>query len=78
MAEKKKEKLDYVLEKLHEHDSKFEKIDNRFDEVMGGLDKVIGELEKAREDRVFAVAKDREQDRRLDGLDVRVKKLEVV
>ena len=47
-------------------------------EVMTTLDKVMDELVKAREDRVFAAGKDREQDRRLDGLESRVGKLEPV
>ncbi|MBI5701353.1 hypothetical protein HZC34_05880 [Candidatus Saganbacteria bacterium] len=47
-----------------------------FDKVLTGQDKIIKELEKAREDRVFAFAKDKDQDSRLDNLDSRVKKLE--
>lgn len=47
------------------------------EEVMGSLDKVMDELSKAREDRILAIGKDREQDRRLDGLESRVKKIEV-
>lgn len=46
------------------------------DEVVSRLDKVMGELEKAREDRVFAMGKDRKQDERLDSLEVRVEKVE--
>jgi hypothetical protein len=42
------------------------------DKMMTRFDKVIGELEKAREDRVFAKAKDDEQDRRLDRLEAKV------
>lgn len=45
-------------------------------EILGGLDKISGELEKMREDRVFAQGKDREQDRRLDGLEGRMQKVE--
>ena len=69
MMAEKKERLDQILSKLAEHDRKF-------DEVLTGLDKVMGELEKAREDRVFAKAKDDEQDRRLGGLEERVEKIE--
>jgi len=36
----------------------------------------MAEIEKVREDRVFAVAKDREQDGCLDGLDKRVRTFE--
>lgn len=42
------------------------------DKMMTRFDKVIGELEKAREDRIFAKAKDDEQDKRLDRLEVKV------
>ena len=45
-------------------------------EIITRLDKIVGELEKAREDRVFAKAKDDEQDRRLDGVELRMKKVE--
>ncbi|MBN3033879.1 MAG: hypothetical protein JW873_07280 [Candidatus Saganbacteria bacterium] len=55
-----------------------EEIKDKFDRVLTGQDKIMKELEKAREDRVFAVGKDREQDGRLDELDGRVKKLESV
>jgi hypothetical protein len=47
-------------------------------DIMGSLDKVMDELVKAREDRTLAIGKDREQDRRLDGLEGRVGKLESV
>lgn len=47
------------------------------DEVLTRLDKIMGELEKAREDRIFAKAKDDEQDKKIDSLDLRVKKIEV-
>jgi hypothetical protein len=47
-------------------------------EVMTTLDKVMDELVKAREDRILAIGKDREQDRRLAGLEGRVTKLEAV
>ena len=39
--------------------------------MMTRFDRVMGELEKAREDRIFAKAKDDEQDRRLDKLEAR-------
>jgi len=55
-----------------------EEFRDKFDRVLAGQDKIIKELENGREDRVFAVGKDREQDRRLDGLEVRVGKLESV
>lgn len=45
-------------------------------EVMTTLDKVMDELLKAREDRTFAVGKDREQDRRLEGLEHRGGRIE--
>src|SRR3989339_926726 len=54
------------------------KVDAGFDRLLTGQDKLMCELEKAREDRIFAFAKDREQDSRLDNMDVRVKKLEAI
>ena len=54
------------------------KVDAGFDRLLTGQDKLMRELEKAREDRIFAFAKDREQDSRLDNMDVRIKKLETV
>lgn len=45
-------------------------------DVVTRLDKVMGELEKAREDRVFARGKDKEQDRRLEDLEGRAQKIE--
>ena len=53
------------------------KVNIGFDKVLTGQDKIIRELERAREDRIFAFAKDKEQDSRLDTLDGRVKKLEI-
>ncbi|OGC11795.1 hypothetical protein A3K48_04815 [candidate division WOR-1 bacterium RIFOXYA12_FULL_52_29] len=41
-------------------------------EIMTTLDKVMDELVKAREDRMLAIGKDREQDRRLDRLEAKV------
>ena len=40
--------------------------------VITRLDRVMGEIEKVREDRVFAKAKDDEQDGRLDRLEAKV------
>lgn len=51
-------------------------LNRRFDEVLTGQDKILKELEKAREDRVFATGKDREQDRRLEDLEGRAQKIE--
>jgi hypothetical protein len=83
MKEKKmaaQEKLDRILEKLVEHDNKFATKDDlgtlRKD-ILDSQDIIIKELERAREDRVFALGKDREQDRRLEGLEGRVAKIEV-
>jgi len=45
--------------------------------VVTRLDKIMGELEKAREDRVFAKAEDDRQNLRLDGLEGRMKQVEV-
>ncbi|MBI5400023.1 hypothetical protein HZB07_05380 [Candidatus Saganbacteria bacterium] len=47
------------------------------DDVLNKLDGVMDELVKAREDRTLAVGKDREQDRRLDGVESRLTKVEV-
>ncbi|MFC1511118.1 hypothetical protein ACFL5U_01870 [Candidatus Margulisiibacteriota bacterium] len=63
---KNNDKLDQILENQN----------RRFDDVTNTLDKVLGEIEKVREDKVFAQAKDREQDKRIDNLDNRVKVLE--
>lgn len=59
-----------------ELNAKFDGLSVKFDRLLSGQDKIMGELEKAREDRVFAQGKDREQDRRLDGLEQRVGKIE--
>ena len=45
-------------------------------EVTGTLDKVMNELIKAREDRALAIGKDRDQGRRIDGLEARMGKVE--
>lgn len=54
-----------------------EDLDRKFDKVLSGQDRIMKELEKARGDRVLAKGKDDEQDRRLDGLEGRVQKIEV-
>lgn len=81
MVEKKKEKLDQIINKLLEHDRKFEEIESksakRHDEIIITLDKLMKEKEIAREDRLFAKAKDDEQDQRLVSLEGRMKKVEV-
>ncbi len=50
----------------------------RHSEVMTTLDKLMKEKETAQEDRIFAKAKDNEQDQRLDGSEARLGKLEAV
>ena len=52
------------------------KFDVRFDNVTTMLDKIMGELEKAREDRIFAKAKDDEQDQKICVIESRVRKIE--
>ncbi|KAF0134077.1 MAG: hypothetical protein FD145_931 [Candidatus Saganbacteria bacterium] len=52
------------------------KFDIRFDKVSIMLDKIMGELEKAREDRIFAKAKDDEQDQKICVIESRVRKIE--
>ena len=73
-------KFDKIFDKLTEHDKRFDKMEQKMNEKFGemstGLDKIINELEKAREDRVFARAKDRDQDRMIEDIDKRVKVLE--
>ena len=65
-----------IADKLIEHDQRFDqmnvKIDVKFNDVLGGLDKVMGELEDAREDRVLAKGKDKDQDQRLDKIEIAV------
>jgi len=67
--------------KFEAMEGRFEAMEGRFDgkfnDVLTGQDKIIKELEAAREDRTFAIGKDREQDRRLNGLEERVQKVEV-
>lgn len=73
-------KFDAITKKLEEHDKRFNEIENKFDkkfsDLLSGQDKIIKELEIAREDRVLAIGKDREQDRRIDSLEDRTQKLE--
>jgi hypothetical protein len=45
-------------------------------EILTNFDKSFGKLEKLREDSIFTQGKDREQDKRLDDLDNRVRVLE--
>jgi hypothetical protein len=70
-----------VFDKFAENDRRFDEIDNKidkkFDQVLSGMDKVMGELVKAREDRVFAKAKDDEQDLKITRLEERVQNVEV-
>ena len=65
-----------ITGKLEEHDRIFGEFRNKFSDILTGQDKIIKELEIAREDRVLAIGKDREQDRRLDGLENRTQKVE--
>ena len=84
-------KFEGIAKKLEEHDRRFGELNLKFDrktsdlenkfgqkfnDLLTGQDKIIKELESAREDRVLAIGKDREQDRRLDGLEDRTQKLE--
>ena len=81
MVEGKKEKLDQIINKLLEHDRKFEEIESksakRHDEIIITLDKLMKEKEIAREDRLFAKSKDDEQDQRLVSLEGRIQKVEI-
>jgi len=73
---KQKGKLDRILDKLFEHDKKFEEgkceLGSFRNEVLTGLDKVMGELEIAREDRQIAKAKDDEIERRQEKVEAKV------
>jgi predicted nucleic acid-binding Zn-ribbon protein len=53
-----------------------ERAKERHDEVMTTLDQLMKEKETAREDRVFAKAKDDEQDHEISDLKSRIKKVE--
>ncbi|MFH1683882.1 MAG: hypothetical protein ABIA67_03265 [Candidatus Margulisiibacteriota bacterium] len=64
------------VDKLKEVFSTKEEAARRHDEIMITLDQLMKEKETAREDRVFAKAKDNKQDQRLDTLEDRVKKVE--
>jgi hypothetical protein len=52
------------------------KLDDKFKEVLSGQDRIIKELETARQDRILAVGKDRDQDRGIEDLKGRVKRVE--
>jgi len=72
------EKLKYVFatkEDLKQFETKKEAT-KRHNEIMQSLDTLMKEKETAREDRVFAKAKDDEQDREISSLKSRVKKVE--
>jgi len=69
-------RFDRIDAKFDVIDAKFDKVDAKFDEVLTGIDKIMAEIERSREDRVFSVAKDREQDGKIEILDKRVKVLE--
>ena len=60
------------VEKLKEVFATKEDLKQSEDRVVTRLDKIIREQEKAREDRVFAKAKDDKQDQRLDRLEAKV------
>ena len=76
MTIKKEGKADQILNKLEEHDRKFEEFGGKFDEILSGQDKIMKKLETAREDRVFAKAADDKQNKRLDDLESRMQKVE--
>jgi hypothetical protein len=52
------------------------KLDSKFKEVLSGQDNIMKELEIARDDRKLAVGKDRDQDREIEDLKGRVRKIE--
>ena len=64
------------VEKLKEVFATKEDLNEKFREVLAGQDRIIKELETARGDRTLGVGKDREQDRRLDGLEKRMTAVE--
>lgn len=66
------DKMKEVFANKEQIDRKFEEMNKKFDKVLIGQDKIMGELEKAREDRIFAKAKDDEQDSRLLHLEAKV------
>jgi len=75
-----KEKMaitDKDIDKLKEVFATKEELKDQNNKVVTRLDKIMGELEKAREDRIFAKAEDDRQNLRLDGLEGRMKKVEV-
>jgi hypothetical protein len=53
-----------------------EEAKKQHDEVMKTLDQLMKEKETAREDRILAKAKDRDQDRDIEDLKGRVRKIE--
>ncbi len=63
-----KEEFRFELAKLETKDDAA----RRHNEVMNKLDSLMKEKETAREDRIIAIAKDREQDRRLGVLEQKV------
>jgi septation ring formation regulator EzrA len=70
-------RFDIIDRKFGEYDKRFDTIDRRFNEVTNTLDKIVGELEKAREDRVFAKAKDDELGRKIEHVEQRLDKVEL-
>ena len=62
MPKKKENQLNLIINKLEKHDK-------RFDEIATNFDKVFGELEIIREDKTFALAKDRELEQRIKVLE---------
>jgi chaperonin cofactor prefoldin len=77
-------RLDSRIDSLENRMGSFESRMDTFDvkltdfrnEMLTNFDKVFKEFKKIREDRVFAIAKDRKQDRQIENLDKRVKILE--
>jgi hypothetical protein len=68
--------VDKIVERMKEVFETKEDAHKKHDEVMQSLDALMKEKETAREDRVFAKAKDDEQDREISDLKNRVKKVE--
>jgi len=66
----------YIINKLKEHDKRFDAVDEQFNDIKTTLDLILKEMEGIREDRIFAIAKDRELDQKIDNLDKRVRILE--
>ena len=76
LVKKDYESLKEIFMTKEEFNFALGEVNLNFDKLLVGQDKIISELEKAREDRIFAIAKDREQDAKLNNLDSRVSKLE--